>query len=84
MLVTKEDFLFVAAQVKVECQEAIESLIAQLDHRFPDSSLLNALGIVFPHYWLKTDAEEAFQERFTVFPFFVRRIQLLTQMATGR
>lgn len=38
----------VISQVKAQCVDAIESLIVELDVRFPDVEFLMALGIVFP------------------------------------
>jgi hypothetical protein len=50
--VLRSDFDIVVTSMKGQCQDAAEVLIAELDRRFPDSELMNALSIVFPQYWL--------------------------------
>ena len=50
----------VIALVKGQCQDACEVLIAELDKRFPDSKLMNALAIVFPQFWLQSNCDDLF------------------------
>jgi hypothetical protein len=50
--VSRHDFDTTVTSVKGQCRDAAEVLIAELDRRFPDSELMNALSIVFPQFWL--------------------------------
>jgi hypothetical protein len=46
--------------VKGQCAAATELLISQLDRRFPNCEIMEALGIVFPQYWLQDKCDELF------------------------
>jgi hypothetical protein len=58
--VFRADFDGVIASVKGQCQDACEVFIAELDKRFPDSKLINALAIVFPQFWLQSNCDDLF------------------------
>ena len=51
-IVSRADFARIAAGVKGQCTSVAEMLVAKLSRRFSDSDLMNALGIVFPQFWL--------------------------------
>lgn len=40
--------------------DAVDLLRLELDCRFPEVELMNALGIVFPQYWLQPNCDELF------------------------
>ena len=50
----------ILSSIKGQCCDAVEMLIAELGKRFPDHELMNALGIVFPQYWLQHNCDELF------------------------
>jgi hypothetical protein len=50
--VSREEFNAAFSAVKGQCKAAAELLISQLEKRFPNSEIMEALGIVFPQYWL--------------------------------
>jgi hypothetical protein len=58
--VSRSDFDTVVTSVKGQCRDAAEVLIGELDRRFPDSELMNALSIVFPQFWLQSTCDELF------------------------
>ena len=41
---------------------AAAQLIQELQRRFPDHAVLDALGIIYPQYWLQPDAELTFSK----------------------
>ena len=45
---SRSDFDTAVTLVKGQCRDVVEVLIGELEHRFPDSELMNALSIVFP------------------------------------
>jgi hypothetical protein len=45
---------------------AAEKLITELEARFPSSSLMDALGFVYPQYWLGGNAEEDFDRHLAI------------------
>jgi hypothetical protein len=45
---------------------AADSLVKELSSRFPASALMDALGVVYPQYWLQPQAEELFEGHFSV------------------
>jgi hypothetical protein len=50
MSVSRDDFLVAVNSVKEQCSLAIELLIQELSKRFPDSEIMETLGVVFPQY----------------------------------
>lgn len=46
--------------------KAAEQLIAELEGRFPSSSLMDAFGFVYPQYWLRDNAESDFDKHLAV------------------
>jgi hypothetical protein len=58
--VSRADFEGVVASVKEQCRDACKVLIAELDRRFPNSELMNALAIVFPQFWLQSNCDDLF------------------------
>jgi len=46
--------------VKGQCRDAAEMLSLELDSRFPEVELMNALGVVFPQYWMQANCEDLF------------------------
>ena len=47
--VLKDDLKDVVSAVKGQCSAAAEMLISQLDRRFPNFDIKDALRVVFPH-----------------------------------
>jgi len=58
--VSREDLVGVISSMKVQCRDAAEMLALELDVRFPKVELMNALGIVFPQYWLQPNCDDHF------------------------
>jgi hypothetical protein len=50
--VSQQDFEAVVTSVKGQCKDAVEMLTFELDMRFREVELMNALGVVFLSYWL--------------------------------
>jgi hypothetical protein len=50
----------------VHIPSAADSLVKELSSRFPASALMDALGVVYPQYWLQPQAEELFEGHFSV------------------
>jgi hypothetical protein len=48
-------FLVSIAQVKVQCFVTGDMLISKLNRWFVDFKLMNALGIVYPQFWMELD-----------------------------
>jgi hypothetical protein len=46
--VSRDDFLNAVSSIKGQCSSAAELLIQELSRRFPDSEIMEALGVVFP------------------------------------
>jgi hypothetical protein len=58
--VSRSDFEVVTKSVKAQCKEAAEVLIQELDRRFPHSDIMEAMGVVFPQYWLNPKCDDMF------------------------
>lgn len=58
--VSRDDFEALVTSVKGQCRDAAEMLSLELDARFPEVELMNALGVVFPQYWLQANCEDLF------------------------
>jgi hypothetical protein len=58
--VSRDDFLAAVSSIKGQCSSAAELLIEELSRRFPDSEIMEALGIVFPQYWRSPDCDTLF------------------------
>ncbi len=46
--------------MKWQCQKATTQLITKLQGRFPAQDLMDALGDVYPQYWLQLKLEKRF------------------------
>ena len=46
--------------MKGQCTSAVEMLMTELSQRFSNSNLINALSIVFPQFWLQSNANDLF------------------------
>jgi len=46
--------------MKVQCREAVDMLILELDVRFPKVELINALGTIFIQYRLQSNCNDLF------------------------
>jgi hypothetical protein len=44
----------------------MELLIAELTRRFPDCEIMEALGIVFPQYWLQAHCDKLFPHHLVI------------------
>jgi hypothetical protein len=58
--VGREEFDIAVSAVKGQCKVVAEFLISQLEKRFPNSKIMEALGVVFPQYWLQEKCNELF------------------------
>jgi hypothetical protein len=57
---SREDFSQIIASIKGQCRDAVLMLQNELDFRFLDLELMNSLAIVFPQFWLQSNAHELF------------------------
>jgi hypothetical protein len=48
----KDIFLTSIGQMKTQCFAIINILVIKLDQHFANSKLMNALGIVYPQFWM--------------------------------
>jgi len=48
------------AQVKCQCAIVLEILETKLKRHFLDSKLMNALGILYPHFWMQPNVKFSF------------------------
>jgi hypothetical protein len=55
-----EEFDNIVSAVKGQCKAVAEPLISQLDKRFLNLEIKEALDVVFPHYWLQEKCDELF------------------------
>jgi hypothetical protein len=39
--------------LKLELAKVVTGLIKELDARFPEQTIFNAMGIIYPQYWLQ-------------------------------
>jgi hypothetical protein len=58
--VSMEDFAVMVSSMKEQCVAAADLFISQLDKRFPNCNIMEALGIVFPQYWLQDKCDDLF------------------------
>ena len=50
--------------------DTVEKVLEELDTRFPIVAMLDALGMVYPQYWLQGDCEANFQKHLMVIKEF--------------
>jgi len=60
VFVKREIYGDVVALMKQQCQEATTQLITKLQGKFPAQDLMDALGVVYPQYWLQLKLEKRF------------------------
>jgi hypothetical protein len=48
------------AKVKLQCAFTTKKLIFELGNYFPSHELMDALGVVYPQYWLGLELETSF------------------------
>jgi hypothetical protein len=58
--VNRELFDTTVEEVKQASKQAAMQLISELEERFPASDLVNAIGVVFPQYWMGPNCLELF------------------------
>jgi hypothetical protein len=58
--VDREEFDSDVSAVKGQCKATAELLISQLDKRFSNSEIMEALHVVFPQYWQQEKCDEFF------------------------
>jgi hypothetical protein len=52
-MVTTKDWAVVCQDVKNQCTSIANGLILKLDKRFLAQEFMNAIGIVYPQYWVQ-------------------------------
>jgi hypothetical protein len=60
LYVSRDDFLAAVNSMKGQCSSAVELLIKELSKRFPDSKIIEALGVAFPQYWKNPECDTLF------------------------
>jgi hypothetical protein len=56
-MVTKDDWALSIQFAKQLCTYAANGSIKELERHFPTHELMNAMGIIYPHYWEALDVE---------------------------
>lgn len=64
--VSHQAYHTIIAEVKVQCSQAAEVIINQLDEKFPNCELMDSFGIVFPQYWKSGKSLSTFPLHFAV------------------
>ncbi len=54
-MVTKEDWVVICQDVKYQCTYAARGLIFELNKRFQAQEFINAIGTVYPQYWVQPE-----------------------------
>jgi hypothetical protein len=58
--VDRKEFDSAISALKGQCKAAAELLMSQLDKRFPNFEIMEALSVVFLQYWLQKKCDEFF------------------------
>ncbi len=58
--ITRDGFEITIKVVKTQCTTIFDLLVTKLEQRFPNHELMNALGVIYPQYWLQLDCESTF------------------------
>jgi hypothetical protein len=58
--VGRDGFEAIISSVKGQATSAAEMLISELSKRFPSCDLMDALGIIFPQFWLQANCDAIF------------------------
>jgi len=58
--VTRDDLAAVITSMKTQCRDVVEMLSLELDVRFPEVELMNALVVVFSQYWMQPNCNDLF------------------------
>ena len=66
VLITCATFVEIEESVKVQCAEAARQIISELEKRIPAVELMDALGIVYPQYWVSPIATDTFLQHLDV------------------
>jgi hypothetical protein len=56
-MVNKEDWAWAIDFVKKQCTKVVVGLVFEFKRRFPTQKLFNAIGIIYPQYWLVLEAK---------------------------
>jgi hypothetical protein len=64
--VNRSTFVEIQESVKVQCCEAARQIISELEKRFPTVELMDALGVVYPQYWVSPSAVDTFLQHLDV------------------
>ena len=64
--VSRELFGEIVQKILTESAVAASTLIKELDNRFLSQNLMQAMGILYPQYWLQGDCEESFSKHIRV------------------
>lgn len=48
------------------CAGAARQLLRELESRFPSNNVMDAMGIMYPQYWLQSGAEETFPRHLSI------------------
>jgi hypothetical protein len=64
--VTHSRFEEIEQSVKRQCCEAAQKIISELERRFPAVDVMDALGVVYPQYWVSPTATETFPQHLEV------------------
>jgi hypothetical protein len=60
LMVTRDDWVHICQNVKDQCTSIAKGLIAKLDKWFSIQDLMNAMGIIYPQYYLQLEVASMF------------------------
>jgi hypothetical protein len=66
-MVTKDMWATCVKNVQQQCSKVVASLICQLERQFPARELLNAIGVIYPQYWMASKAKTTFPNHLVIF-----------------
>jgi hypothetical protein len=58
--VVRVDWFLVVEEVKKECNNVACGLLKELECRFFSQEIMNAIGIIYPKFWLQPKIEHIF------------------------
>jgi hypothetical protein len=82
-LVIQEGFDQAIKVVKVQCTATCDLLVFELERKFPNHKLMNALGIIYPQYWLQPNCESTFMDHLALIKHHYCISKKLALMVSG-
>jgi hypothetical protein len=81
--ISRMEFNMVIIDVQAQALIAAKMMISELDHYFPDVDLINALGVVYPQYWVGPNCQDLFPLHMEVIAKFYCAEKRLSDQENG-